>query len=93
MSHRLQGSNQICSRTGIHRGAIRISGFRYMGVRRYALARKLLDVPNERNPHIEPTPRGGGIAIVVTTLAANGVLSSYGVLEGSRCLQHISPAA
>lgn len=34
-------------------------------VRTYAL-RRLLDVPNERSSHQSPTPRGGGIAIVLT---------------------------
>ncbi|KAI5914812.1 glycosyltransferase family 4 protein [Thauera sp. 2A1] len=35
-------------------------------LRRYALARSLLDVPNARSSHSVPTPRGGGVAIVVT---------------------------
>jgi UDP-N-acetylmuramyl pentapeptide phosphotransferase/UDP-N-acetylglucosamine-1-phosphate transferase len=33
--------------------------------RRYALQRRLLDQPGERRSHAVPTPRGGGIAIVV----------------------------
>ena len=33
---------------------------------RYTLQLKLLDVPNERSSHTNPTPRGGGIAIVGT---------------------------
>lgn len=37
-------------------------------LRRYALARSLLDVPNTRSSHNEPTPRGGGMAIVVSFL-------------------------
>lgn len=37
-------------------------------LRRYALARKLLDVPNGRSSHQVPTPRGGGVAIVLTFL-------------------------
>lgn len=35
-------------------------------IRRYALARNLLDVPNRRSSHQVPTPRGGGLAIVST---------------------------
>lgn len=35
---------------------------------RYALRRNLLDQPGERRSHAMPTPRGGGIAIVVTML-------------------------
>jgi Fuc2NAc and GlcNAc transferase len=37
-------------------------------VRRYALARAILDVPNERSSHRVPTPRGGGLAIVAAVL-------------------------
>jgi Fuc2NAc and GlcNAc transferase len=36
-------------------------------VRLYALD-KLLDIPNERSSHSHPTPRGGGLAIAVTSL-------------------------
>jgi Fuc2NAc and GlcNAc transferase len=39
-------------------------------LRRYALARSLLDVPNARSSHTVSTPRGGGLAIVVVFLAA-----------------------
>jgi Fuc2NAc and GlcNAc transferase len=34
-------------------------------VRRYALARSILDVPNDRSSHSVPTPRGGGLAIAL----------------------------
>lgn len=37
-------------------------------LRHYALARSLLDVPNARSSHSVPTPRGGGMAIVLTFL-------------------------
>jgi UDP-N-acetylmuramyl pentapeptide phosphotransferase/UDP-N-acetylglucosamine-1-phosphate transferase len=40
----------------------------YLGVyliRRYAEERQILDRPNERSSHVMPTPRGGGLAIVV----------------------------
>ncbi|WDG52062.1 MraY family glycosyltransferase [Pseudomonas chlororaphis] len=37
-------------------------------LRRYALARSMMDVPNERSSHSVPTPRGGGVAIVITFL-------------------------
>jgi Fuc2NAc and GlcNAc transferase len=39
-------------------------------LRRYALSRSLLDVPNSRSSHTVVTPRGGGVAIVVTLLLA-----------------------
>ena len=38
-------------------------------LRRYALSKRLIDVPNERSSHARATPRGGGISIVVTFLA------------------------
>lgn len=38
------------------------------GVRRYSLRGALIDVPNERSSHTRPTPRGGGLGIVVVTL-------------------------
>lgn len=39
-------------------------------LRRYALARSIIDIPNARSSHSVPTPRGGGVAIVVAFLAA-----------------------
>ena len=38
-------------------------------MRRYALRSELLDVPNERSLHRTPTPRGGGVAVALVTLA------------------------
>jgi UDP-N-acetylmuramyl pentapeptide phosphotransferase/UDP-N-acetylglucosamine-1-phosphate transferase len=43
----------------------------YFGVgvfRRWTLQRKILDVPNERSSHTVPTPRGGGLVIVLVCL-------------------------
>lgn len=39
-------------------------------VRKWALRSGLLDVPNERSAHDIPTPRGGGVAIVVASFLA-----------------------
>ncbi|SDS00113.1 Fuc2NAc and GlcNAc transferase [Halopseudomonas xinjiangensis] len=39
-------------------------------LRRYALARKLMDVPNARSSHSVATPRGGGLAFIVIYSAA-----------------------
>jgi Fuc2NAc and GlcNAc transferase len=39
-------------------------------LRRYALHKSLLDIPNGRSSHTIPTPRGGGVAIVISYLAA-----------------------
>ncbi len=49
-------------------------------LRAYALARDLLDVPNVRSSHHIPTPRGGGVAIVVSTLLALPVLGALGTM-------------
>ena len=38
------------------------------GIRWYAERRQILDRPNERSSHTSPTPRGGGLAIVVLIL-------------------------
>ncbi len=47
-------------------------------IRRYALARSLMDVPNARSSHSVPTPRGGGVAIVCAFLLALAGLWSAG---------------
>src|SRR6516225_4880820 len=39
-------------------------------VRKVAVTRGVLDIPNARSSHTQATPRGGGIAIVVVTTAA-----------------------
>lgn len=38
-------------------------------VRRYALSSGLMDVPNRRSSHEVPTPRGGGVGIVLPVLS------------------------
>jgi Fuc2NAc and GlcNAc transferase len=46
-------------------------------MRRYALARGVIDVPNERSSHVVPTPRGGGVAFVVAiTICAIAVVTA-----------------
>lgn len=49
-------------------------------LRRYALARSLMDIPNARSSHSLPTPRGGGVAIVISFLCALCMLERAGVL-------------
>lgn len=44
-------------------------------MRRYALARSIMDVPNARSSHSAPTPRGGGVAIVLSFLVALPLLT------------------
>ncbi len=48
-------------------------------LRKYALARSLIDVPNARSSHSTPTPRGGGVSIVVTFVMAMAVLAWAGI--------------
>ncbi len=51
------------------------------GVRILALRLKLLDMPNDRSSHSMPTPRGGGIAIVLVTLSALWILWTMGSIR------------
>lgn len=51
-------------------------------MRRYALRSQLLDIPNERSSHTAPTPRGGGVAIVATFLAATAASAAWAGLPG-----------
>ena len=53
----------VCAITGIL-----LSWFLTHAMRRYAIRAHLIDEPNERSSHTVPTPRGGGVAIVVTFL-------------------------
>lgn len=55
-------------------------------LRRYALARALLDHPNVRSSHSVATPRGGGLAIVLAFFAALGWLWAEGQLSTSWAL-------
>ncbi len=47
-------------------------------LRAYALRRNVLDIPNERSSHQIPTPRGGGVAVVLSYLAAIALLAMDG---------------
>ncbi|MCF4994977.1 glycosyl transferase [Pseudomonas syringae] len=49
-------------------------------LRRYALSRSLIDVPNARSSHTVPTPRGGGVAIVLSFLVAVPLMGLAGAL-------------
>ncbi|MGY2961413.1 Fuc2NAc and GlcNAc transferase [Pseudomonas sp. TE36184] len=49
-------------------GVVLVSFALTVALRRYALARSIIDVPNARSSHSVPTPRGGGIAIVLAFL-------------------------
>ena len=49
-------------------------------LRQLALSRGLVDVPNSRSSHDMPTPRGGGVAILLVVLVALPLLAWRGVL-------------
>ncbi|MBU6958472.1 glycosyltransferase family 4 protein [Pseudomonas sp. CVAP len=57
-----------------------VSFFLTAQLRNYALSRSLMDVPNARSSHSVPTPRGGGVAIVMAFLLALGLLFSVGLI-------------
>ncbi|MFB4393751.1 MULTISPECIES: glycosyltransferase family 4 protein [unclassified Pseudomonas] len=50
-------------------------------LRRYALSHSLIDVPNARSSHQQPTPRGGGVAIVLSFLLAVPVAMALELLS------------
>jgi Fuc2NAc and GlcNAc transferase len=51
-------------------GSLAASWILVAAIRRLLLRRGLLDIPNARSSHVAPTPRGGGIAIVMVTMVA-----------------------
>ena len=65
----------------------------YFGVkifRAWSLKKGMLDIPNDRSSHTTPTPRGGGLVLVLVTLTFYGIISflepeffSWGYLAGA----------
>ena len=49
--------------------------------RMYAIRARLMDYPGERSSHMMPTPRGGGLVIVLASLGAVGYLWMTGHLD------------
>lgn len=54
-------------------------GLTYL-LRRYAVAKSILDVPNDRSSHTVPTPRGGGISIVAAFLTSLALIFYWGLI-------------
>ena len=48
-------------------------------LRRYALIHSVIDVPNARSSHSLPTPRGGGVAIVLSFLMVAPIMGVLGL--------------
>lgn len=57
------------------------SWFLTLLLRRYALAKSLIDIPNARSSHSVPTPRGGGVAIVVSFVCALPFLTGLNLMS------------
>jgi UDP-N-acetylmuramyl pentapeptide phosphotransferase/UDP-N-acetylglucosamine-1-phosphate transferase len=68
--------------TGLVAGAVAflVAGALVPLLVRFAVGRNLLDVPNLRSSHEVPTPRLGGVAIFVGTLAGAALLRSEGMV-------------
>lgn len=62
-------------------------------LRRYALSRSLLDIPNGRSSHSVPTPRGGGVAIVLTYLVTLVLVAFAGWVSWSIALPLLGAGA
>ncbi|MGT2551829.1 MraY family glycosyltransferase [Acinetobacter geminorum] len=52
-------------------------------MRQYALKKNIIDNPNERSSHTMPTPRGGGVAVVISYLLSLAGLVYLGYLTPS----------
>lgn len=50
-------------------------------MRRYALAKNLMDIPNHRSSHQVPTPRGGGVAFIIAFFIAIPCMAYLGFLS------------
>lgn len=68
-------------RIGIVAAAFITSALLTLAVRKAALRRGLLDIPNIRSSHKVATPRGGGLAIVAVTTLALLIEALRGVLD------------
>lgn len=52
-------------------------------VRIVAIRKSIIDIPNERSSHLNPTPRGGGIAIAITWFISITILYILGKIDSS----------
>lgn len=52
-------------------------------VRRLAIARNMVDVPNHRSLHQVPIPRGGGLGIVLVAFTAITIVAFFGLLQAN----------
>lgn len=67
--------------TALFLTAVFLTSFILTGfIRRWAI-KQMLDHPNERSSHTRPTPRGGGIAIVIAFLGAAVALTAVDLIQ------------
>ena len=62
-------------------------------LRKYALSRSLLDIPNERSSHSVPTPRGGGVSIVLVFILSLPYLMISDVLPVDIVIAYVGTGA
>lgn len=55
-------------------------------IRRYALAKDIIDIPNHRSSHVVPTPRGGGLSFVIVFLSFLLFLGGMGWIALNTCI-------
>jgi Fuc2NAc and GlcNAc transferase len=48
---------------------------------KFSVRKKILDIPNERSSHSIPTPRGGGLAIVISWYSGISILFMMGLVD------------
>lgn len=58
--------------------------------RRYAISRSMLDQPGARRSHSSPTPRGGGVGIVVAMVGAGLLLVAGGRIDATPGLAFVA---
>lgn len=63
-----------------------------LAIRKHALRVGMMDVPNSRSSHVAPTPRGGGLAIVLVCLGASWALAAAGLVDMKTMLAVTLPA-
>lgn len=74
----------------ISAGLILLSYFLTFIIRKLALKHSLLDIPNERSSHEIPTPRGGGVAIVISWFLGISMLWHFDLLDTNLFLALLS---
>lgn len=66
---------------GILLGVFLSSFFATWWLKRYALAKKIMDIPNARSSHASPVPRGGGMAFVMVFLFTIILVSCFATVD------------